>query len=167
MKFNRQCFGSPAAGNHSRGRFLGWILLLLFLSLAQVGCNSVERRIQRNPELFAGLEPEEQEAIRQGRVEIGFTPEMVSLAWGRPDQRQVIRTSDEEDRQIWSYVSRRSIYNGRRFAGYRSEVYYDRRSKQYRSVPRPVYVNTYRTVENEVARVEFKSGKAAVVTLAE
>lgn len=149
-------------------RWRGWLSLLLLCLLAGLaGCQTgPERRIRQNPELFMSLDPEAQELIRAGEVAVGFTPEMVRLAWGRPDERQVTRTAEGES-HVWTYVSRHSVYTGRRFAGYDRDVYYDNRSRQYRTFMRPVYVSTYQTVENDVGRVVFRDGKAAVITRAE
>lgn len=141
-------------------------LLFLCLLAGLAGCNGVDRRIRQNPELFMSLEPEEQQAVREERVAVGFTPEMVRLAWGRPDHREVTITEADEA-EVWVWLSRRSIYTGRRFAGYEREMYFDRRAQRYRSYMRPVYVSTYRTVESERGRVEFRDGKASVVTRAE
>jgi hypothetical protein len=153
-----------------RGRLSGRSAALGILGLSALlffsGCNSADRRIRQNPELFYSLEPHQQELVRAGRVGLDFTPEMTSLAWGRPDYRETTRT-EEGETQTWTWVNRRSVYDGRRFAGYTHDVYYDRRARQYRSFMRPVYVSVYRTVESEAGRVEFREGKAAVVTRVE
>lgn len=161
---------TPFSHTHLRAGITGKraavaVLLLCFLA-GLSGCNTVERRIRQNPELFMSLNPEEQQKIREGRVSVGFTPEMVKLAWGSPDFRQVT-ISEEDETQVWTWISRRSVYSGRRFAGYQRDVYFDRRAQKHRSFMRPVYVDTYRTVESELGRIEFRDGKAAVITRAE
>src|SRR4051794_23182954 len=49
----------------------------LFLSIIVMafcaGCATPEARIQKNPEVFAKLPPNEQQLIREGKVGIGFT----------------------------------------------------------------------------------------------
>jgi hypothetical protein len=136
------------------------LLLCLAVLPSFTGCNTPDRRIRQNPELFLSLEPAEQEMVRQGQVGIGFTPEMVTLAWGRPDFRQTNRT-EEAETVTWTWVNRHSVYDGRRFAGYRRDVYFDPRTNQYRSIMRPTYVTIYRTVETEAGRVDFRDGVVA------
>lgn len=127
------------------------------------GCETVDRRIAKSPEIFASFEPDEQELIRQGKVAVGFTPEMVRIAWGRPDRRKTTRTERDES-EVWEYLTRRSQYAGRRFAGYHQEVFFDRRNERHRTVWSPVYVNAYQTVESERGRVEFRDGRVVSVT---
>jgi hypothetical protein len=60
-------------------------------------------RIQQNPALFAGLPAAAQEKIRQGQIEVGFTPDMVRLALGKP-VRIVTRQTATDTTEIWSYA---------------------------------------------------------------
>lgn len=138
---------------------------LLGLMLIAGGCQTLERRIQQQAALFATFEPEVQSLIRQGRLDLGFTPAMVGIAWGPPDQTQVLR-SEAGAVDIWTYVDRRSVFAGRRFAGYEHEIYYDPQTDTHRTFMRPVYVNVYRTVETERGRVEFEDGRAVAITMA-
>jgi hypothetical protein len=73
---------------------------LVFLA----GCSTPEARIKRNPELFASISPAEQQLIREGKVGIGFTPEMVKLALGDPD-RVFTRTDANGTNESWSYTT--------------------------------------------------------------
>ena len=79
--------------------------LLLLLSLFLLaGCASTpEKRIAREPELFAGFPPEIQEQIREGTIALGFTPEMVRLALGEPD-RIVSRQTTGGRSEFWIYL---------------------------------------------------------------
>ncbi len=137
-------------------------LVVIGLVLAFGGCQTIDRRIAQNAEFFATLEPEVQQMIRAGEIDLGFTPGMVEIAWGRPDVKEVIR-SEEGRIDVWTYVDRRQVFAGRRFAGYTHDVYFDRRTNTYRTLMRPVYVSTYRTVETERERVEFEGGRATSV----
>lgn len=80
------------------------LLVLLMAALVVVGCNSPASRIRRNPELFSQLTPSQQDLIRQGRVELGFSAEMVRLALGEPD-RLGMRTDADGTSEIWNYVT--------------------------------------------------------------
>jgi len=161
---------SPASCEAFRKRYLRLLVvpfLLLCLLGGLAGCQTgPERRIRQNPELFMSFDPDVQDMIRAGQVALGFTPEMVMLAWGRPDMRQVTLTEQGET-HVWTYTSRSSVYTGRSFAGYDRHVYFDSRSQRYRTIMHPVFVNTYQTVESDVGRVIFRDGKATVVTQAQ
>ncbi len=76
---------------------------LLGLSIL-VGCSTPQTRIRNNPELFNSLAPAEQELIKQGKVAVGFTPEMVKLAVGEPD-RVYTRTDSNGKNASWVYTS--------------------------------------------------------------
>ncbi len=79
--------------------------LIAFLILVLAGCAGPERRIARDPELFASLTPTEQALIRDGTIAVGFTPAMVRMAIGEPNQRWR-RTDASGQAEVWSYTSR-------------------------------------------------------------
>jgi hypothetical protein len=76
--------------------------LIAVLTLA--GCATPEARIEKNPALFASLAPADQQAIKEGRAGIGFTPEMVKLALGDPD-RVSTRTDASGTSEVWRYTT--------------------------------------------------------------
>lgn len=65
------------------------LLALLFLA----GCNTPGSRIKKNQALFDSFPPEAQAAIKEGRVDIGFTRPMVDIAMGKPDRIYTRRTA--------------------------------------------------------------------------
>ncbi len=68
------------------------------------GCVApVERRIRADQERFDSYPADIQENIRAGRIEPGYTREMVRLALGRP-ARIFTRTTEKEIREIWVYT---------------------------------------------------------------
>ena len=85
---------------------LTFAALLLLAACA----SSPEARIADHPAVFARFSPDVQQKIRAGRVEVGFTPEMVQLALGEP-ARKFVRRSDAGDTEVWSYHD-----NGPRFS---------------------------------------------------
>ena len=117
---------------------------LLFLLLT--ACATPERRIQANPEVFNALTVEQQEMVRRGEVGLGFAPEAVQLAKGRPN-RVYTRRSAEGESMVWSYV-RQEVQN----------------SSQWVDVPvrgrrsDSVLVNIENTREVEILRIEFREG---------
>ncbi len=79
-------------------------LLTLFITLMWLaGCASPEARINRAPESFARLSPEQQALVKQGRVGIGFDGDAVQLAVGKPD-RIWSRTDASGTSEVWSYT---------------------------------------------------------------
>ena len=70
------------------------------------GCSSSPgNRIRKNQELFDSLPPQAQTSIRAGKVEVGFTPDMVRLALGEPD-RLYVRTSERGSTEVWAYAAK-------------------------------------------------------------
>lgn len=136
---------------------------LLFIA---AGCQTIDRRIEENAELFATFEPEVQRMIRDGEIDLGYTPDMVAIAWGEPDVKQVLR-SRETQRDVWTYLDRQSVFAGRRFAGYEHEEYFDPNTNTHVTFMRPVYVDIYRTLEIERDRVEFEEGNVVSITRAD
>ena len=136
----------------TRGLLVGLAALVLAIGLA--GCASTpERRIQKHPEMFEGIPPDVQETVRAGRVEIGYTPDMVFLALGAPD-RKVTRKTEAEEREIW-------IYHGRFLTTDTIRVH--DQFGRFRPVRPAMYLD--RTVEHIYvrARLEFFEGKLASV----
>jgi hypothetical protein len=78
------------------------LAVLLLLAFGLAACASPARRIEKSRALFDALPPAAQQAIRAGRVEPGFTPEMATLALGAPDRAYRRRTADKEQ-EIWVY----------------------------------------------------------------
>jgi hypothetical protein len=80
--------------------------LLAAAVLLLAGCSGSASRIKRQKELFSSFPPEAQAKIREGKVELGFTPEMVAMAWGAPDRKSKSTTAAGED-EVWSYGGER------------------------------------------------------------
>lgn len=81
-------------------------------AIVSFGCSTPATRINRNPEMFAQIPPEQQELIRRGQVAVGFTAEMVRLALGEPD-RYTTRTSQDGTGEVWHYVTYDAPVGGR------------------------------------------------------
>jgi hypothetical protein len=142
-------------------RFLASILALGAL-LFVAGCESVDTRIQQNPQLFASLDAATQNKIKQGIIDIGYTEDMVYLALGAPDQKREARTATGSQ-TVWIYSTYFERYDGSHFAGYHRRVYYDRYLNTYRVYYQPVYADVYRPEVEERIRVTFQNGKVTVI----
>ncbi len=82
---------------------------LVLLPLLLVGCAStVERRIERNPQLFEQLSAEDKQLVRERRLREGMGREAVFLALGKPDRVSTGRKSGK-DFERWTYMGQRAV----------------------------------------------------------
>ncbi len=79
---------------------------LLLLALLLCACQTPESRIRKNQEKFAAYPPQAQDMIRAGKVEVGFTQEMVLMALGKPS-RKYTRKAQDEILEVWAYTEGR------------------------------------------------------------
>ncbi len=81
--------------------------LALGLALAVAGCATPQTRIDQNQAAFASYSPDIQAKIKAGLIEIGFTPQQVELARGKPDFKatRATTTGQAED---WIYGDHRA-----------------------------------------------------------
>lgn len=76
------------------------LALVLFLCACQ-GPN-LAQRIDSGMRDFDSWPPETQAAIKEGRIEVGFTPEQVRMAWGEPDYvSREVQPEGEAQRWVW------------------------------------------------------------------
>lgn len=143
-------------------RYFLTVLLGAAALLFAAGCQSVDRRIRENPQLFASLDAATQAKIRQGIIDIGYTEDMVYLALGAPDQKREARSAAGAQ-SVWIYNTYFERYDGTRFVGYSRRVYYDPYLRSYRMYYAPVYAETYRPEVEERIRVVFENGRVAVI----
>lgn len=76
-------------------------LLLASLGALLAGCASstIESRIAEHAPAFQALAPEAQQAVREGAIAPGFSPEMVYMALGEPSER----TAGPDGSELWTY----------------------------------------------------------------
>ena len=129
-----------------------WHALLTGIALALVsGCSTPESRISKNQEIFNRFPPETQEKVRAGKIEPGFTRDMVYLALGEPDRKYTRKTASGQS-DIWSYVSRYTTTD-RRLVTVRFRVHTPDRG--YRTVRDSVWVDVDQMHEYDRLRLEF------------
>ncbi len=78
--------------------------LLLLVSCA----NTVERRIERNPQLFQQLSAQDQQLVREQKLREGMSREAVFLAIGRPDRVSTGRRNGKNFER-WTYVGQQAV----------------------------------------------------------
>ncbi|WP_438482386.1 hypothetical protein [Oleiharenicola lentus] len=72
--------------------------------LALAACSSTpQQRIDKNQTQFSQYSPEIQQKIRDGKVDVGFSAQMVTLALGDP-ARTFTRSTAEGTVEVWVYT---------------------------------------------------------------
>jgi len=125
--------GLPLTDNHYRAlKFYRLTLLAssLVFCLLLTACETLDSRLTRNQDLLKNLPVEHQSLIQQGRIQVGFTPTEVYLAWGEPTHKAFTENAQGSE-ETWFYtLTQTETY-------YREERYYDRRYDMWRYVDRP------------------------------
>ena len=85
-------------------------LAVLACALAFAGCSTPDSRIEKNSAAFASYAPAVQAKIRAGEVDVGFTPEMVTMALGKPDGIRR-RVSAEGETEVWVYADKSPTFS--------------------------------------------------------
>lgn len=136
------------------------MLVVALAALCLAGCQSPEQRIKQNPELFASFAPEVQDSVRAGKIDVGYSKDMVYIALGKPNRQYTRKTADGTT-EVWSYTKFYTTTERQRVNG----DFRIRDSKGiYRTVSDSVWVDVQQQHEYETKRVEFKD---AVVTAIE
>ena len=135
-----------------------WPIIACVLTLA--GCVSTPaRRIAQHAEWFASFPPEIQENVKQGRIRVGYTQEMVMLALGAP-RRAISRTTAEGQVEVWIYTDVQYVP---RYEPVPSSRLYRDASGKVRETHDWTWVDVGHHYEYETLRVEFTSGKVSAI----
>jgi hypothetical protein len=130
-----------------------WIIRSAVCGLLCAGCSTPSHRIHRDPDRFAAFPPDAQALIREGRIDLGFTPDMVEMALGKPTR--VLNRRDEQGTEIiWSYLTFRS--DG---ASFDTWSLYPSRVRRYHGLAPFVEWEE----GTETVRVQFRDGVVSVV----
>jgi hypothetical protein len=85
-------------------------VLALATSFLLANCASpVQRRVERNPELFAKLSESQKGNVMSGRVAEGMSKDAVFLAWGKP-QRISVGKRNGMKTERWDYTGYEPVY---------------------------------------------------------
>jgi hypothetical protein len=139
-------------------KHLWWLYVFLLLA---AGCATPAYRIRKNPDLFASFPPEVQENVREGRVEVGYSPEMVYIALGRPS-RVYSRQTEAGHTIIWAYSSHYHTSNWRPVE--RVHVYRDKSGRRYYTTAVD-WVDVGGYTEYEAVRIEFADNEVTAVEI--
>lgn len=80
------------------------LLVVVPLMLALAGCTTPtpQDRIGKNRDLYESFPSDVQRKISEGKVDIGFTPDMAALALGKPG-RKFTRADAKGESEVWVY----------------------------------------------------------------
>ncbi|MCW8976430.1 MAG: hypothetical protein OQL10_11980 [Sedimenticola sp.] len=139
------------------------ILSFLLIPLLLTGCMSAQslrdERIETEQALFDSYPPDIQEQVRLGQIDIGYSKDMVRLAWGPPDQ-VFRRTTRAKQSVVWSYTQLRSYPRLDRMS---VPIYYIDSSGRQQFSYHSVWVNRDTQEQFTVARVEFVQGLVTAI----
>jgi hypothetical protein len=134
------------------------LLTLSCLVLLFGGCSTIPSRIEEKSAAFSALDADTQNKIRLGRVEVGYSPDLVYIALGTPDER-LTKTTKTGTNETWIYNSYRQEYLGSTHTGYRQYVVIDPKTRQAVVIYEPVYSSVYRDRVDERIRINFKASQ--------
>ncbi len=137
------------------------LVFIVLTALVFAGCNSLDSRIRANQAAFSALDPQTQQKIRQQIVEVGYTPDMVYMAYGEPT-RKSFKSNEKGSFMTWSYQVSHDEYEGSSLH-YRRSVAVDPRTGRRVIVHRPVVTDYYSEQNEEILRVEFKDGRVTSI----
>ena len=138
-------------------------IALLAATTVLSGCSTPASRIRQNQALFDTFPPAAQANIRAGKVDIGYTAEMVDIALGEPDRRYTRKTG-QTDVIVLAYTA----YETRRDQQ-RVEANFRFRDPSgiYRSGRDWVWVDVEHRNEYDRLRIELSGGRVTAIETAE
>ena len=114
----RFLFAIPMPASYAGGTMKTHALLAVVVSLLMASCVSpVQRRMERNPELFAKLSAAHKVHVLEGRVVEGMTKDAVFFAWGKP-QRVTVGKRNGVAMERWNYMGYEPVYRDELSFGY-------------------------------------------------
>ena len=122
----------------------------------------MDNRIKEKGGLFAGLDPATQAKIRSGRVDLGFSAEMVYLALGEPAAKHELTTRAGRD-EIWIYLACDYPSAGLDPLGYHRRVYFNPSLNGYHVFYRPILTDDPAVASGERLRVTIHEGQVAAI----
>ena len=87
-----------------------FVAILAALMVIVTGCSTTNSRIKDHQASFDATPPAVQDKIRAGQIDIGFTPEQVTMALGNPD-RSYTRTTARGTSEVWAYADHKPAFS--------------------------------------------------------
>lgn len=135
-----------------------WMVAVVAVLVA--GCVSTpEKRIKKEPQVFAAFPPEIQQKVKRGEVEVGFSRDMVRLALGAP-HRVSTRTTESGQFEVWTYMASRHVSRYEPSAG---GYWYRDRSGRLRRSSDSVWIDQGFTEEYPVLRIELGANQVKAI----
>ena len=134
-------------------------LAIAALAIVTAGCATPQSRIKQNPELFATFPPEVQANVQAGKIDVGYTHDMVEMSLGKPD-RKYTRKAAAGNAEVWSYVSYYTSTDRQRI---KADVRVRDSSGVTRTVNDWFWVDVQQRNEYERLRVEFEGDKVSAI----
>ena len=79
--------------------------VILFSAALLAGCSSYESRLNERASSLSKLTPKQREAMEAGRVEVGYTADMVYVVLGKPER---VEAGEAADQETWVYSNEQS-----------------------------------------------------------
>jgi hypothetical protein len=79
-----------------------FVVVPVCLILFAASCATPDSRAKKNEAAFNSWPADVQQKVRAGKVDVGFTPDMVRVALGAPD-RVATRTTAQGVAEVWVY----------------------------------------------------------------
>lgn len=138
------------------------LLVVLAAAGLLAGCSTIASRIKEKAPVFASLDAATQAKIQHGTVELGYTPDMVYMALGAPEEKHQ-RQTPKGRTEVWSYLSTYQEFAGTGLVGYQPVVVHDRRTGARYVYLDPVYSDMYREFTQEDMRIVFHDGHVVAI----
>ena len=138
------------------------VFALACLALLLGGCSTIPSRIEEKSAAFAALDADTQNKIRLGRVDVGYSPDLVYIALGTPDER-LTKTTTTGTSETWIYNNYSQKYLARVHTGYRQYTYIDPKTRQAIVTYEPVYSSIFRDRVDERIRIHFKANQVETI----
>ena len=143
----------------NRVRFFAVLMIIFTLTSCMDRQFFRERRITRNQEAFDSFSPDTQDKVRAGQIDIGFSQEIVYIAWGKAD-RIYTRVTSQGKATVWAYTGTSIKTESKWISIPVREVNKDGRSViRYRRV----WIDKDTQEEYTVARIEFIDGFVSAI----
>ena len=79
-----------------------WVVFCIAVMVASAGCSTIGSRIHDRQAVFDAYPEPVQRNLRNGMIEVGYTPEMVLIALGEPDRKAEVVTAEGVS-QVWTW----------------------------------------------------------------